>query len=356
MARYLKRRWKRPAAVLAAGLGTLLLAGFGPFHARRGTSPSASATGYRVQGEVESLWSRGVGAAFDGRIAAMAVQEGQAVRKGDLLFRMDTAGVQSELGAARAEKPVAEASLKETRREARSDLSGLEKNVAGLERRLAAERARALAAVQQASGPDEAADVDTALAVDEDVQDDQAPDAQAADQPAPAVDSERIRAMEAQVAEARRPLEERRRSWAPNIRTAEARVAHAEHEIARFQNMLQNADRRSPIDGVVTALYTRAGLTVPGGRALMRLDNPAGYRIVTLVDQDVRDRVEPGTPVRVARRQGAWSGKLEKIVAGEDRQLFHYWLWVKPDATAGLMPGQKVDLEVSAQSAQSASL
>src|SRR5205085_6295324 len=111
--------------------------------------------------------------------------------------------------------------------------------------------------------------------------------------------------------------------------------AHVEARASKLQAMVGAALRKCPIDGVVTGAYASAGSLVPRNRPLVRVDNPEGYRVVTLVDRNVRERIEPGERLTLGFNGVADPAKLEKIEAGWDRELFKYWLWLKPETTAG---------------------
>ncbi|MGV3720763.1 MAG: biotin/lipoyl-binding protein, partial [Actinomycetota bacterium] len=96
--RFLRRYWRIPAQVagVLVMLAVLLLAlPFLPrFHGRVEAMSDSPSGGNR--GAVESLYSKGVGSPFAGLVASTAVNEGQSVKKGDLLFKMDITQLQSQ--------------------------------------------------------------------------------------------------------------------------------------------------------------------------------------------------------------------------------------------------------------------
>src|SRR5438093_1117142 len=124
VARYLRRRWRRPAQAVAAVVIALLMIGFGPFRIRASDEREAGPGEVRVRGEVESLDSKGVGSLFDGRLLALDVRDGARVHRGQVLFRMDTSSLESARAAARAAQSSAAASLAQTRSERRADMGG----------------------------------------------------------------------------------------------------------------------------------------------------------------------------------------------------------------------------------------
>lgn len=345
VARYIKKRWKRPAQLISGGLVIGLLAGFGPFHKHEAVQPAGGEI--RVRGEVESLWSRGVGSPFDAPVQAINVREGQSVRKGELLFRMDTAALHSQLSAARAEYQAARAALAEAQAGRRADLSGIEGTVAGLQSELATARRRP--SWQSISGTESGYVTDGQTGENGYL-------ASEVTQPEGSFyDPGRVQELESQIQQARQEWQEREMLWAPQIQAAAESCSRAAAHAGRLKAMLGAADRKSPIDGIVTAVFAEPGNLVAHSKPVVQVDNPAGYRVVTLVDQKVRDSVEPGTPLPLVEPDGPSNGKLEKIVAGWDRELFKYYLWVKPADPRGLAPGQTVEVAVPVGSTTMAS-
>ncbi|HEU4754336.1 MAG TPA: biotin/lipoyl-binding protein, partial [Armatimonadota bacterium] len=97
LARFIRRRWKVPAQVFVGSTALMFILGTAAFRGDKEPelvpTPAAVPTG----GVVESMYARGVGSVFPGSVAAVAVREGEAVKKGQLLFRMDTSQMQAQI-------------------------------------------------------------------------------------------------------------------------------------------------------------------------------------------------------------------------------------------------------------------
>ncbi|MFN3651223.1 MAG: HlyD family secretion protein [Armatimonadota bacterium] len=318
--RYVRRRWRVPVQAGAAGallLGLLALAPL-PFKTER---VEAESTGAVTVGQVESLRTEGVGAPFQGSIQSVAVQPGQRVKKGDLLFKMDDTPLRESLVSAKQASADAYASLKEAR--ARRDA-----DVAALKQELSATRAqirslRAATQPQREVYPDGTV-VETTYTVD------------------PA----QIESLTAYAQQLAAQIQERRSAWEPVIAQATASHRDAASHVRELEKQIAAADRRSPLNGVVTGIYADAGHSVAAGRAVVRVDDPTGYRVLTLVDERVREELKPGARLALTRGERQETGKLEKIESGWDKDLFRYWLWVKPANPAGLQPGEQVQVSI----------
>jgi multidrug resistance efflux pump len=298
---------------MLAGLAALTVTLLGFFGWGQGEAVrAADASPDREQGVVQSTRGRAVGSPWTGHVAAVEVRPGQAVRKGDRLFRMDPRPLQSALAAAEAVRRGEVQSLAETTRSREADLAELRGAIAELR---AAQQVPVFVQDEPGEGWEEA---------EESFWD-------------PAEDF--TDAVEA----ARWELAQREAAWAPLLQEASRRVAAANREVARLKAQLAAADRRAPIDGVVTEVRMRPGELVAAGVPLVRVDDPVGFRVVTLVDGKIGKRLKPGVRVPLTV-DGARGGKLEKIVPGWDRELFHYWVWVKPANPRELLPGEPVTL------------
>src|SRR6185295_4539362 len=93
---------------------------------------------------------------------------------------------------------------------------------------------------------------------------------------------------------ARTEYAQRERAWRPTMRASSERVVAADREIGRLTALISQAERRSPIEGVVTAVYANEGAAVEASQPVLRIDRPEGYRIVTMVDRNVRRGLAPG--------------------------------------------------------------
>jgi multidrug resistance efflux pump len=165
--------------------------------------------------------------------------------------------------------------------------------------------------------------------------------------PAPAAyDASQEQSLLAQIAALNAQLAERRQAWAPTLHQAAEQSAQAQAQVGRLTRLLKESQQVSPASGVVTELYAKAGSSVVGGQKLVRIDNPAGYRVVATVDQNARERIDPGGYLRLKLPSGSTTGTVEKIASGVDKKLFDYEVWVKPDADVKLQPGEKIQVMV----------
>jgi multidrug efflux pump subunit AcrA (membrane-fusion protein) len=334
-ARYLKRKLKRPL-IAAAGVTTItLISGFSAFFPTRrelGPRPPEEVV---ATGIVESLFPKGVGAPFESTILQLAAQPGQSVKKGQSLFRLDTTGLKSQLTLAKAARAGAWSALQQVRRDYASDMASLRGQVDDLAAQY--HRAQALANQPQPSADnttyyqEEPNGFGTTSIVIE------------TPATAPTADPGSLLA---ELEVAREALRSRERDWQPSLAAAREEVARADREVRHLQALIASADRKSPIDGVVTRVYAQAGETVTAHAPVVRVDDPKNFRVVVKVDQDTRERLKIGSPVELKLPAGQDQGILAKVENGEDKDLFYYYLWLKPRHPKAFQPGQQVKVEL----------
>lgn len=342
LARFIRRYWRTPAQLMGLIAVVIVLLLALPFLPRPEVRvAAASATQPLEQGAtVESLYARGVGAPFTGAVAAIGVRPGQAVKKNDFLFSMDGDSLAPQLTIARNDVAEAQSGVKLALEARRQEIQPLAQEVAEVKSMIA--REQALAATPQAPLTwQEPADEGAVLVITE---------PQPVDE-APAPDPARLQDLQARLAAAHARLAERQQAWAPTLHEAYQRVSIANAELQRVRTLLAKAIRRSPIDGVVTRIDVGTGHWADAGATVVRVDNPAGYRVVSRVDQQVRDEVRLGAALPVTIAGGAIPGKLEKIVPGQDKELGTYWLWLRPTQPEKLRPGQQVHVSLQPTSA-----
>lgn len=332
LVRFLRRRWKRPAQAAGLVVGVLGLTASAYLQpaapkSRRAKPPIP----LTEAGIVQSMRSKGVGSPLEAQLREMAVRPGQAVKKGQLLFRLDTTAYQTALRSARARADAARELLREAWVSRNRDLRTYEAEAAAARRELARVKAAAAPVVRQAEEWTLMGDGGTVRLV---------PVEERYFEP---VDTT---ALEARLRQAQRQLEERRSAWGLTIRAANEAVAQEEREVKRLASLVAAGTRRSPMSGVVTAVYADAGQWIKPNVPVLRIDDPAGYRVVTRVDQELRKRLAPGTPLKLA--DGARRGKVERIESGEDRELFTYYVWIKPADARGLQPGARIPVKLPA--------
>jgi multidrug resistance efflux pump len=324
MARFLRMKWRLPLQICAAVVALMLLMGFSVSRRREDAGIKGPHQVVRP-GVVESLYAKSVGSPFDGQVSQVAVQPGQAVKKGELLFAMDPTPYVQQLAGAQAACESARQGLAQIRAQRAAELAQVQHEIRLLKQQLAAEEAagQGQPRVEYVSG------FGTVVV---------------GDYSSVGFDPYRASAMRTQIRQSRAMLAERQASWEPVIAGASEQVAEAARQVADLRTLIKSARRVSPIEGVVTRVDARPGEQVASQQPLVRVDNPQGYRVVTLVDEDVREELRPGLAVSLKSAERVDSGQLEKIEAGEERELFKYWLWVKPASTDRLTPGSPVDV------------
>lgn len=331
LGRFVRRRWKKPAQAAGLAAGVLGLTASVYFTPKATGTPQVKAPQPVLeQGVVESTRTKGVGAAWEGQMRQVAVRPGDAVKKGQLLFQLDTTPYEAALKTARAEAAAARQSLAATYASRRQDLQQYEAAVAAARRDLA--RARQAAQPQPA-----ASDAEWTLSENGDAVRLVPPEPAYQAPVDTSVEQARLRSVLAQ-------YEERRQAWGPTLQQANAAVAAADHEMKRIAGVIGTATRRSPMAGVVTGVYAAPGEWVAANVPLVRVDDPAGYRVVTQVDQQTRERLRPGVTLKLA--DGTRRGKVEKIENGWDRDVFQYYVWIKPADWEGLQPGAPVPVKL----------
>jgi HlyD family secretion protein len=207
--------------------------------------------GLVTSGTVEAT-TADLGFQIPGRIAAMLVREGEVVRQGDLLARLDVAELEARVGAARAQADAARAVLAEM--EAGSRPEEVTQGRAGLraaERRLEdaeRDRARARRLFEGGAISREALDrAETAHAL-----------------------------AEAALVQAREQLGVLETGPRPErIAAQRAAVASAEAVVRQTEASLANAEIRAPFNGQVTVRHREPGETVQPGLPVVTLLDPS---------------------------------------------------------------------------------
>lgn len=336
VARFVRRRWKLPFQIAGGAVAMGVLMGAAVLRTDDETATTTRPAKLQAGGVVESLYAKSVGAPFDGAVETVSVRPGQKVKKGDLLFRMDTRSLQAALAAARAERSAVVQALQNARSARAADLAEISGQMSALKREMA-----------PVSRPVRPASADLVRYEDE--------NGEIVEIPAYETETETVEAVDTtpildQLAVLRQQLAERERAWAPALRAAADQIAAADREVKRLQAMVGSAGRTSPIAGLVTAINVKPGGTVPAGQPVVRVDNPDGYRVVTMINQPVREALAGTKRIALQRPDGRDEGKLVKIEAGWDRDLFNYYVWVKPAKPEALHPGEAVNLVLPARS------
>jgi HlyD family secretion protein len=288
-----------------------------------------------ASGEIVATRFADVGSSVMGRVVALNVEEGDQVKAGQSLARIDPVQAQSESEAATAQIRALEAEEEGARNQvsvASSELEAAEARAAEAAKSL--ERAKQLFDAQLLP----VADRDAAIA---------AADAASA----------QVRAATAAVGRARQSLT-----------AAARRVSQARAQATRARDVLDKTNITAPLDGTVSRLQVREGEMVVIG-----IQNQPGTTLMTISDLSAIDaevkvaeadvlRLKIGQPARVtldAVPDRAFTGRVVEIGAsalptqGTGAAAREFRVVVRlDDASTSLRPGLTCDAEILAQERQ----
>lgn len=338
-ARLLRRRWCTPLQVVGAAGALVLLTGLSSFRLgderarHRALEPQELVT----DGVVRSARGATLRARFDGTLRQVEVRFGDRVRKGQLLFTMDEQPLRQALAAARSREADERAGYAELLAQRARDLAELKAQAASVAAELySAREALYRSAYGAAAGTEDQGE--------EDSRETREHDASSGDQP------DFYRSMAAdlgqQFASLQAAMAERAATWGPVLAEAHSRCAAAAADVRRRREILASAVRCSPIDGVVTGVYAGSSCPLSAGAPVVRVDDPSHYRVVTRVDESLRDALRPGMRLSIRRGKVELPAAVSRVVPGWDKDLFHYWVWLKPTGEAALRPDEPVEVVV----------
>ena len=212
-----------------------------------------------------------------GRIASIAVREGDAVREGQLLATLDAAELEARRSAAAAQADAARAVLAELESGARAE-------------EVAQGRAAVRAAARRAE--DAHRDLERARALFE----------------GGAVSRESFDKAETQYEVASASLDQAREQLrvletgprAERIAAQRAAVSSAEAAVRQVEAMLDNATIRAPFDGLVTIRHREPGETVQPGLPVVTVMNPDDRWVRIYISEDRIGAVRLGQPVAIS--------------------------------------------------------
>jgi HlyD family secretion protein len=256
-------------------LGALLLAGAGIYastvYSRRGVVTVQTSRIIRqdltslvtASGEIKPKNYINIGANAMGQLTEILVKEGDRVRKGQLLARVediqpaaDVQAQQAALSSAEADSAAAEANVAAADENIRTTQADIDRSKADLARMKSEfERAESLYKDQLLAGQDyelKKATYESQLAA--------------------------VRQAEARLVQARAQREQA----AAQLASQQKRIAQARANLARVTDVLQKFNAYSPLDGVVTNLPVRVGETVVPG-----IQNSAASTIMTIADMSL---------------------------------------------------------------------
>lgn len=248
----------------------------------------------QVSARVEALTRVDVGATLTGRVAEVLVREGDAVRAGQPLLRLETDELRAPLAQARASEQQAQARLSGLRTTGRAQAqAALAQADAGVvAARAEMERAQALVAQGFVSGSrlDEA--------------------------------RRALQVAEAQQANARAQVAANRDGGTDEVQAqAQWQAAKAATEAA--QARLAQAELRAPTDGHVLTRDVEPGQIVQPGKALLALALAGPTVLVAQADERFLDQLAPGQPATVVADAYAgqrFAARLSRIAPRVDAQ------------------------------------
>ena len=333
-------RARTPALILAAAC---LLAG-APACGRADSAGPLRASGYVEATEVRLAPHVG------GRIVELPVDEGDRVRTGAVIARLDTADAEIAMRRAQAERDQAAAQLRllqsgaraEDVRQARAQAESADAEVRAAEAELTAatadlQRFEALLGANAGSRKQ---------------RDDAATRR--------AVAAARLKAVQDRARAADEGLARLRAGSRPEeIAAARARLAATEAQIAALQKSIADADVRSPVAGVVTSKIARAGELVSPGSPIVVITDLDRVWANVYVDEPVVPTLKLGQGVTLVtdagqRLQGTItfiSPKAEftprNVQTAEERSRLVYRIKVTADNRDGVLKvGMPVEAEI----------
>lgn len=248
----------------------------------------------QVSARVEALTRVDVGATITGRVAEVLVREGDAVRAGQPLLRLETDELRATLAQARASEQQAQARLSGLRTTGRAQAqAALAQADAGVvAARAEMERAQALVAQGFVSGSrlDEA--------------------------------RRALQVAEAQQANARAQVAANRDGGTDEAQ-AQAQLQSAKAATEAAQARLAQAELRAPTDGRVLTREVEPGQIVQPGKALLALALAGPTVLVAQADERFLDQLAPGQPASVvadAYVGQRFAARLSRIAPRVDAQ------------------------------------
>jgi HlyD family secretion protein len=273
-----------------------------------------------------------------GRIERMAVVEGQTVKAGDLLFKIDTSEISRQVDAAKARLAQAEAQLADLETgERREELAVLEAALAAQEAALA--------------------DANRVMARQKDLYERRVVSKAALDDATAKRDS-----AEALTQQARRRIEVAKMpARGRAIDAARQHVESARADVAQMSWRESQFEVKAPADAVVDRVFRREGEMAASDKPALQLLPPGNRKVRFFVNEQERSSFAPGTIVKVScdgcpdtleatvsrvASQAEFTPPV--IYSVESRDKLVYAVDARPDARSGatLHPGQPVDVRL----------
>jgi len=195
-------------------------------------------------GVVTSRTSKVITADFEGRVERLDLRDGQKVHAGQIVARLDDSDIQTKLDTAKAQKASAQAQA------ARSGaLYAAASRTAHVEQRLMRAGASSPEAVRKAQSDAIAAGAEGGV--------------------------------------------------------AEGQIREANAQIAEYEKLIDAADVKAPIDGVIGVVKTKEGELAHKGTAIARVFDPDALIVLFMVPHDQAGSITPGSAITLETERGA---------------------------------------------------
>ena len=310
----------------------------------------APAMGVRVSGQADATEVQ-VAPEVGGRIIQMTVAEGDRVKRGDVIARLDTRDIDLALQRAQAERAMADAQLRLLQAGARDeDIRQAEAQVAAASADLAAASADLAAAETDLERFERLLQTNSGSQKQRD---------DAATRRAMAGD--RVAAARARETGAREGVARLRAGSRPEeIEAARARVAGIDAQIAMLEKSKDDATVTAPIDGIVTERLLDPGEMVSPRAPIAVLADLDHAWAEVFVDEPMIPRIRLGQPATVFTDAGGpgLPGKVSYVASkaeftprnvqtAEERSKLVYRIKVTVDNRDGILkPGMPVEAEI----------
>jgi HlyD family secretion protein len=313
-------------------------------------APEGPDNALRVSGHVEATEVH-VSSEVGGRLLELRVDEGDRVKSGDVLAKIDTRDTALQIQRARAERATAVAQLRlleagsriEDIRQAEAQVDAAQAEAMAIEADLKAAQLdlERLEALLNANAIAQKARDDAKTRVD--------------------ATRERLRSAGERVRAARENVTRLKKGARPEeIEAARAHVAAADAQIALLEKALSDAQILAPVSGVVTQKLVDAGEIVMRGTPIVVVTDLDNAWANLFVPEPMVPRVMLGQTAKVVTDAGGegLSGKVtfvspkaeftpRNVQTAEERSKLVYRIKVTVDNRAGILkPGMPVDAEL----------
>jgi RND family efflux transporter MFP subunit len=290
-----------------------------------------------ITGTISALRKSDITAQVSARVAEVAVQEGDAVKAGQVVVRLDRTELQSQVSQARAGVVAARARLGAAQRRAEVTELGARAE----ERAMAASRLeQAEAALRQAKSDKARMDKLFAQGAISKQQVD------AADTAYDTARTSRDSTRDALTLTEKGARPEEIDAARKDVQAAAAGLSQAEGLLTQMQDMLSHTVLTSPIAGVVYERKVEPGEVVSSGGmgdALLRIADPTSVYLEGAVPERLAHQVKMGQKVAIALRSSAASsieGSVQRLVPVADPSSRDFVVRVTfPNGATGLRPG-----------------